>query len=829
MESPTGKVYSGQPGNSTTLPEVHSSQQALSAFKRFAGRPVQIIKADAHYKWLDVFQHLSKIYGDKISQQVLKNTVPQKLSNRKVNLLYHKAEQLKASTLHKNQKHLKDWLSLSKKSSPAVKALQHLCPGLNPLQLGTSEKASMTDHLMKHLMTSEKILKKKDMKTLCEKPLESYRSHFSEFSPSTAAFLQKNVHSKQPIFTRQLTHYIESDSQTGSNTKHWIAQFSAATTRTTNTMTSSPFEQRASLSFLKQKEAVNTHIQRLNKIINNLETKKITLPPDLEKACRQDLHTQINALTTHNQFLSTLEANDFSSTDNFKRTRNDQTNTAIEVLQRAIDQVKKKIPQSSGRQVAAYGTKITAWKTLISQLQTHPISTPDTDSPHDLSKALVKSKKDIKQALKESGIQSGFLKKNWASAWTQVANNRNWEIIIKTIPLRQHGKLAECESHLTPAAQMRFSPQATKETKTQDRDPFLHSYQGKGCASSTKNNTQHALNLHQTKLSPQKISGQPEGELFSGIRSGTLAAQKISDPELREEAKTNWAKEVVTAALIGKMERSTETAKQVESGARVPLQLTSTSLLTPDWFRHLTHVHDDELQLQREQYEALHALAESGEALTLYDADGKTHTVNIDLDVVTLNVGVNLLSLNPVASTVLHAWQQADSYNNEGLVKLLGDLNPEASPDGWVGQWLQNNPNHPKTEIVKQLTQQIRTLYNEKQHHVEGQDAYKLMTRLQLLAYTIDAVPHFNCKSGKDRTGEADARIKELAYEIEQRGYVPDPGEHWSLERKERLQAMMYGAGETEVLLNNVGDPRFKTATGKAQQGSMFSLLHHSG
>lgn len=102
----------------------------------------------------------------------------------------------------------------------------------------------------------------------------------------------------------------------------------------------------------------------------------------------------------------------------------------------------------------------------------------------------------------------------------------------------------------------------------------------------------------------------------------------------------------------------------------------SSSLLTADYARHITHVNDDELQLQREQYRASQALAASDEPLVIYDAQGKEYQVKIALKVATLNVGVNLLSLNPVVAAALSSWSQADKYTEEGLTTLAGSLNP---------------------------------------------------------------------------------------------------------------------------------------------------------
>ncbi len=55
-------------------------------------------------------------------------------------------------------------------------------------------------------------------------------------------------------------------------------------------------------------------------------------------------------------------------------------------------------------------------------------------------------------------------------------------------------------------------------------------------------------------------------------------------------------------------------------------------------------------------------------------------------------------------------------------------------------------------------------------------DPYKLASRLQELAYRIGAVPAFNCKSGKDRTGQCDVEVKSaIMLERMKKGDAPKP------------------------------------------------------
>ena len=509
-------------------------------------------------------------------------------------------------------------------------------------------------------------------------------------------------------------------------------------------------------------------------------------------------------------------------------------NTAIEILTNAIADAEKNkqlLPREKtipDQQVKKYQKQLEIFENQKNALK---IETGAHPSPNHFSQVLKKHEDAIKAGLKASGLSSTYLRKNWKKTQTALINEAGWETVNKSLLLRKDNHHIQCSSRIKPAALMRFYPdQLMKPAQIQQqhipgRDPFEYSYAGKACASETSSTTDHALNLQETSLDTIDKNGSPR-ELFSAMRSGATPVKKLTNPDQQARAASSWAKEIATAALIRKLTQSPTARTQVQNGAPVTLKLGSTSLLTPDLLRHKLQIHHDEHALQYELYQALHNLARpENSTLTVYDANGSRHEIKVTLDVATINQGVNKFALDDTMEKILHSRAGADKYTKEGLNKVMGHLDPATSPGGWVGEWLANNPTHCNKLIVEQLCRQIQRIYNTNLHHTEGFDAYKLITRFQLLLYYIGAMPHFHCKSGKDRTGMADACIKEMAFAIDQSGKVPEPDAPWTLERKEWRQAFMYGAGEQEVLMQNIGASKFKTSTGKKELGELFPLL----
>ena len=595
----------------------------------------------------------------------------------------------------------------------------------------------------------------------------------------------------------------------------------------------SPFEKLAYHSFFQQKATVDYKLRQVKSMIADLSNLS-GASPSLRDTMTADLYLQCSILNQHLDFIDEYIKNDFSNMENLRTQQVLKLNTAIEILKNVIADTEKNRQLLPGKkaipdqEIKKYQRQLRLFENQKNALK---IETGAQPSPSHFSQTLNQYENDIKAELKASGLSSTYLRKNWKKTRTVLLNETGFKTVNKSMLLRKDNDHIRCNSRINPAALMRFYPgqliqltQATQQN-TPGRDPFEQSYAGKARSSGTNSITDHALNLQQTSLHTIDKNGSPQ-ELFLAIRSGATAAQKLTNPAQRAKAADNWAREIATAALIQKLTQSSTACMQMNNGEPVTLRLGSTSLLTPDLFRHKLHIHHDERAMQRELYQALHNLARpENSTLTVYEANGTKHKIKVALDVATVNQGVNIFALNNSMERILHSRAEADKYTEEGLDKVMGHLDPATPLGGWAGEWLADNPTHCNQSIVKQLCHQIQRIYNTHLHHTEGFDAYKLVTRFQLLLYYINAVPHFHCKSGKDRTGMADAYIKEMAFETNQSGKVPELDIPWTQERKEWRQAFMYGAGEQEVLMHDTGASKFKTSTGKKELGELFPLL----
>ena len=575
----------------------------------------------------------------------------------------------------------------------------------------------------------------------------------------------------------------------------------------------SPIELKNKVSYQAQLEGTQTDPESLNSMISKAEAIAIQhteSQKNTRKTNKQHLNSMLQELNIRKEQILLLQKNDFSTLETCTKFQNEQLKIAEKTIQKLLAD-----PKTSST------AKIKLLE-LRTNLSIEALNVQPNSENIKLDVTLKATKKAIHKAIINTGVSKAALKKSWSTSQGLTFNDREWETIHKEVGVKHDGKLSTFNSKLEPASKIRIKA----ESGQGKRDPFEHQYHQKGSASSTKESTLHANNLYKTELSTTLKNGAKK-TLFAGVRSGSIAGQKFKkSSEKRKASIDTWGKEILTAALAHKIETNPILMDQIKAGQPIPLKLLSTSLLTPDSFRHTTGIHDDEKALQESQSNILKEFEKNPPQLLIYDQTGAPHQVTIKLDVATINPGVNMLSLDKKASTLIRPWKTADNYSKLGLEKLIGPPNESKKISGWAGDWLKNtSSDHPDYQTVKALAEQIQTIFTSKAHHSVGNDAYKLVTRAQLLAYKIGVVPHINCKSGKDRTGEADARTKELAAEIELRGLPEYSTEPKSARRKEQLQSFMYGSGQTEVLLNNTGMPLYKTITAKKDLGESASLL----
>ncbi|EBB1560197.1 type III secretion system effector inositol phosphate phosphatase [Salmonella enterica] len=404
---------------------------------------------------------------------------------------------------------------------------------------------------------------------------------------------------------------------------------------------------------------------------------------------------------------------------------------------------------------------------------------PATKQEEAAAKALKKNLIELIAKQQQSGLPAKeayrLAAATFRDAQVKHLNSQPWQTIKNTLTHNGH----QYTNMQLPAADMKIGTQ----------DIFPSAYQGKGVCSWDTKNTHHANNLWMSTVSAHEDG--KDKTLFCGIRHGVLSPYDVKDPLLRQTGAENKAKEVLTAALFSKPELLTRALE----GEAVNLKLVSVGLLTA------SNVLGKEGTMVEDQMRAWQSLTQPGKMihLKIRNKDGELQTVKIKPEIAAFNVGVNELALK-----LGFGLKTSDSYNVEALHQLLGnDLRPEAKPGGWVGDWLAQYPDNYK--VVNILARQIKDIWKNNLHHKDGGEPYKLAQRLAMLANEIDAVPAWNCKSGKDRTGMMDSEIKRETISLHQTHTLNAPGSLPDRSGQEIFQKVLLNSGNLEIQKQNTG------------------------
>jgi hypothetical protein len=125
---------------------------------------------------------------------------------------------------------------------------------------------------------------------------------------------------------------------------------------------------------------------------------------------------------------------------------------------------------------------------------------------------------------------------------------------------------------------------------------------------------------------------------------------------------------------------------------------------------------------------------------------------------------------------------------------------------------LESVPNDASTPLgaALELTRQISEIRHEGAHRNAGTEPYKMPTRLAVLADLLGVKVAFNCKSGKDRTGELDAEIKHMKTEMAITGKVPHYKRERAPEEIRRFHEVVTNGGNQRMQELNTGFAGYK-------------------
>ena len=245
------------------------------------------------------------------------------------------------------------------------------------------------------------------------------------------------------------------------------------------------------------------------------------------------------------------------------------------------------------------------------------------------------------------------------------------------------------------------------------------------------------------------------------------------------------------------------------------MAIVSVSLVTPDLFRTLSadgfgKGRNERKQLEEQTAAWKNACDQNGICtLDLKGDDGKTITVKVKPRVVTFNYGVNDWAQDSIKQYVSSSWGKSEAMNNTAIQQFIGNPRNENEIGGMVGEFYSKCTDPTVREKISILVHQIKQMHNAGLYREPGEDPYRIPARLNLLAHLCGMTPCFNCKSGKDRTGQMDVSTKELAITLEMKKEVSIKTTE-DEERKKIISDIGHQSGNFEVQETNTGMCGFK-------------------
>lgn len=352
-----------------------------------------------------------------------------------------------------------------------------------------------------------------------------------------------------------------------------------------------------------------------------------------------------------------------------------------------------------------------------------------------------------------------------------------------------------------------------------------------------------------TDLLPQDFSAEQIDDLVTRIGTHDATAEKCAE-QMRKVASNNMARELVTAALIDDPAKFNAAL----AGRTVPITMNSISLLTPDLIRQVVKdSSSQEKTMLKYQTEALQRLNDQSRTgpikLKVRDDKGNLKEVNVHVRVRTFNFGVNegavgslgRVPMNlPIVRDVAGGWGSVKTQNDLELERLVGDkagskitgevgsqlremeeeknrLTQQA--DQIVREWNVGRDNPDVKELdnraaaldrkitnIQTAADQVVDLWRSGDYRKGQNEPYKMVSRLAFLSHQIGETTAFNCKSGKDRTGQLDADAKFVSA-IASKDKVPELN---STALRESRSNFTLNTGNLEMQRLNTGLAGFK-------------------
>ncbi|MET1115933.1 MAG: inositol phosphate phosphatase SopB [Comamonas sp.] len=472
----------------------------------------------------------------------------------------------------------------------------------------------------------------------------------------------------------------------------------------------------------------------------------------------------------------------------------------------------------------------------------------------------------LETVFKEAGVVNPDLDHAFHGAMNQVLNDgQDWKPVLNEIQLQSGSETLLSYSEINPAGNL-LGTYAGKGINSHSTTEYTHAVnlaqtqlrdgQGEVLFSGLRHgvicaygiNASAVRHMGDEELAPMVQTLLPkemwtrEGSAAPSLEKTVAAVRKDARlvDAMRHEANNNRAREIVLASVLS----DGALMQRALAGETVPLDILSISLLTPDNVRPLLQgASSNERQMLQEQMQAWDN-AKGLKTFTVADAEGNMREITVDVRPVACNYGVNAGGVG-AGSWAVGGWDNVAGINAQALDQLLGtDIKAMANagmPGGLIGERMrtlerqvfenrqlleqferlgahtqadqlraQLRVDEPRLAQAREITQQIAQIHQEGSYRAAGQEPYKMPTRLAVLAELFGVKVMFNCKSGKDRTGELDAEIKHFKLQTGLTGKVPHYERTRSAEEIAQFHQVVTHSGNFEMQRLNTGYAGYK-------------------
>ena len=498
-------------------------------------------------------------------------------------------------------------------------------------------------------------------------------------------------------------------------------------------------------------------------------------------------------------------------------------NIVYDVVVKAMESLRA----SAGDNAAA----VVAIGRAIDQLRNNPRVRQDFDRNVSLSKDvfkviapfvvnLVKARLD-RANVRGFKVDSSYMVSQLKAGYRQVLNERPWPLVSKTFVTSVGNRPVEMTSTIAPAAQLGHSPESPRGPIADGYPQGVHGYM---CHSA---DSKHAVNLAVSSLTVRDSGGEPK-LAFCGVRHSVHCAWEIRNDQERSAANVRRAEEAVIAAFMAKYDVPANHEALPEPGEdgtiNMDMNMTSVALLTPDKTRHVLYKgsSSDERDMLMGQTAAWESVQRTG---VTFRYNGRQ--IHIRPKLLTFNFGVNegaVKSYGKLAPNFLGGWDRSKAMNKVAFEALTQD----------VMAFINDKTKDSNVKAAAfTLYNQCRSILLLRRERSDSHDAYKAAARIAVLSQLIGKVPCWNCKSGKDRTGEMDVECKFLSALIARGENIPEPGARLTDEQKGLFRAIALQSGNFEIQKMNVGVAGFKSGSVESIEerlgGKAYHAFHRGG